>query len=455
MTENDIQRDQFGDDFQWGVATAAFQTEGGCNADGKGPSIWDRFTAKKGKIRNGDHARQACEFYSDFKRDIDLVKALNIPNFRFSISWSRLMPEGVPPVNQAGVDFYSRVIDYCLEQGVEPWITLYHWDLPQALEDRGGWTNREVVGWFAGFARLCAERYGDRVGHWMVMNEPVVFTGAGYFLGVHAPGRRGLKNFLSAVHHTALSMAEGGRVLRSILPDAQIGTTFSCSPVEARSQRRRDIAATRRADALINRLFIEPLLGMGYPEQDLPVLKRLRRYFRDGDEERLSFDFDFIGLQNYTREVVAHSWLTPYLQAKIVSARTRKVELTEMGWEVYPPSIYDAIRQFNRYPRIRKIIITENGAAFPDLPVEDQDGHIVVNDEQRRSYLQAHIAQVLKAKQEGMKVSGYFVWTLTDNFEWAEGFRPRFGLVYVDFQTQRRIIKSSGHWFSDFLSFKA
>ena len=193
---------------------------------------------------------------------------------------------------------------------------------------------------------------------------------------------------------------------------------------------------------------------MGYPEQDFPLLKKLRRYFKDGDEERLAFDFDFIGLQNYTREVVAHSWLTPYLQAKIVTARKRKVELTAMDWEVYPPSIYEATKRFDGYPQIRKIYITENGAAFPDTLVEDGAGNVHVDDEQRRSYLQSHLAQVLKAKEEGMKVQGYFVWTLTDNFEWAEGFRPRFGLVYVDFPTQRRTIKSSGHWYARFLAFQ-
>ena len=455
MTENKLTRKQFGNDFQWGVSTAAFQMEGCCDADGKGPSIWDTFTAKKGKILNGDDARKACDFYADFKRDIDLVKALNIPNFRFSISWSRLMPSGVLPVNPSGIDFYNRVIDYCLELGIEPWITLYHWDLPQALEERGGWTNREVVDWFADFTRLCARSYGDRVRYWMVMNEPVVFTGAGYFLGVHAPGRRGLKHFLPAVHHVALSIAEGGRVLRSLLPDAQIGTTFSCSPIEAFSQGRRDVAAARRADALMNRLFIEPLLGMGYPEADFPVLRKLRRYFVEGDEGRLAFDFDFIGLQNYTREVVAHSWLTPYLGAKIVTARKRKVALTAMDWEVYPPSIYEAIKKFNSYSQIRKIYITENGAAFPDELLENEEGSAQVDDERRRSYLQSHLAQVLKARQEGMKVQGYFVWTLTDNFEWAEGFRPRFGLVYVDFPTQQRTIKSSGHWFARFLGTKA
>ncbi len=446
MTEEELHRGQFGDDFQWGVSTAAFQIEGSCDADGKGRSIWDSFTASGGKILDRHHAKVACDFYKEYERDIDLVKRLHIPNFRFSISWPRILPEGVGRVNQKGIDFYNGVIDRCLAQGIEPWVTLYHWDLPQALEDRGGWTNRAVIGWFSEYVALCAKHFGDRVKHWMVMNEPVVFTGAGYFLGKHAPGRKGLKNFLPAVHHVALSMAEGGRVLRTLLPHAEIGTTFSCSPLHPFSDKQRDVVALRKADALMNRLFIEPVLGMGYPVDDLPVLKKLYRYFQEGDEAKLAFDFDFVGLQNYTREIIRSSFFTPYIGASIVSAKDRKVPLTEMNWEVYPDSIYESIKKYNSYAQIKKIYITENGAAFADQVIEGQ-----VHDPQRVDYLKCYIEQVLRAKQEGMKIDGYFIWTLTDNFEWAEGYHPRFGIVHVDFDTQERIVKSSGKWYARFL----
>jgi len=436
----------FGEDFKWGVSTAAFQIEGACDVDGKGVSIWDAFTAKKGKVPSGHKADVACDFYNNFQADIDLVKKLNIPNFRFSISWTRVLPNGTGNVNQAGIDYYNRVIDYCIAQGVEPWVTIYHWDLPQILEDNGGWTNREVVAWFTEFVDLCAKSFGDRVRYWMVMNEPSVFSGAGYFFGIHAPGRTGLKNFLPVIHHVVLSMVAGARKLREILPNAVIGTTFSCSHIEPRSDSKRDVRAAKVADALVNRLFIEPVLGLGYPVSDIPVLKGLEKFYRPGDDQNMTFDFDFIGLQNYTREIVRYSFFTPYINASLVKAKDRKVDITAMGWEVYPPAIYHVIKKFNAYPQIKKILITENGAAFPDSLADDE-----VNDPKRVAYLQDHLKQVLEAKREGCRVEGYFVWTLTDNFEWAEGYHPRFGLIHVDFDTQKRIVKASGKWYADFL----
>jgi len=441
-----INKQVFGDDFVWGVSAAALQIEGAFDAHGKGQSIWDVFSAKKGKILNGDLPRTSCDFYNEYKQDIDIIKRLNIPCFRFSISWPRILPNGSGEINQAGIDFYNRVINYCLEQGVEPWLTIYHWDLPQALEAKGGWTNREIVDWFTNFATVCAQSFGDRVKHWMVMNEPGVFTGAGYFLGIHAPGRTGLKNFLPAIHHAVLCMAAGGKVLRELVPGAEIGTTFSCSYIEPHTDKPKNIAAAKRVDALLNRLFIEPILGLGYPTE-VAALKGIEKYKLPGDEELMKFDFDFIGVQNYTREIVKNSFFTPYVGASLVKAEKRGVPLTDMKWEVYPPSIYQMLKQFNGYPQIKKIYITENGAAFPDTV---SDGK--VDDPQRVAYLQQYLQQVLKAKKEGLKVSGYFIWTLTDNFEWAEGYHPRFGLIYVDFKTQQRIIKGSGHWYANFLN---
>jgi beta-glucosidase len=436
----------FGDDFIWGVSTAAPQIEGACDTDGKGESIWDAFAAKKGKILNNDSLVIACDFYNQYQKDIDLIKQLNIPNFRFSISWTRVLPDGTGEVNQAGIAYYNRVIDYCLEQGIEPWLTIYHWDLPQALELKGGWTNREVIDWFARFVTICAKSFGNRVKHWMVMNEPAVFTGAGYFLGIHAPGRTGLKNFLPAIHHTVLSMVAGAKTLRNLLPGAQIGTTFSCSHIEPYTDKLKDINAAKRVDALINRLFIEPILGLGYPVNEIPVLKGIEKYRQPEDEKNSTFDFDFIGIQNYTREIVKYSFFTPYVSASLVKAEDRGVTLTSMKWEVYPQAIYQMIKKFNSYPQIKKLYITENGAAFPDEVTDNK-----VHDPVRVEYLQTHLQQVLKAKREGYKVDGYFIWTLTDNFEWAEGYHPRFGLIYVDFNTQRRIIKSSGKWYGEFL----
>lgn len=437
-------REVFGKDFKWGVSTSAYQTEGSFEEDGKGHSIWDVFTNRKDY--KGHNANTACDFYNTFSQDLLLLKTLGIPNFRFSLSWPRLIPGGHSISNPKGVDFYNRVIDQCLELNIEPWLTLYHWDLPHAIEIKGGWVNRDIVSWFSEYAELCAIKFGDRVKKWMVLNEPMVFTGAGYFMGVHAPGKKGLKNFLPAMHHAALAQAAGGRILKERITDAEIGTTFSCSHIDPFRNIPRDEAAAARVDALLNRLFIEPSLGMGYPEE-LKILKRVSDYFLSGDEKLLRFDFDFIGLQNYTREVVKYSLFTPYLHAKIVKAEKRKVPLTEMGWEVYPRAMYHILKKFNEYPGVKKIIITENGAAFPDKMEND-----FIMDSDRIDFLYQNIRYMAKAKKEGVKVDGYFVWSLTDNFEWAEGYHPRFGLVHVNFKTQQRIIKSSGYWYKEMIS---
>jgi beta-glucosidase len=442
----DLQANDFGEDFIWGVSTAAYQIEGAHDIHDKGPSIWDHFTSKKGNTYQNQHGNDACEFYHKFQEDILLMRKMNIDHFRFSLSWARILPNGTGAISSKGIQFYNDVINFCLECGITPWVTLYHWDLPLALEEKGGWTNREILGWFQEYVTVCANSFGDRVKNWMVLNEPMVFTGAGYFLGVHAPGRKGLKNFLPSVHHAVLCQAAGGRILRNLVANANIGTTFSCSQISPYRNNSRDHKAAERADAMLNRLFIEPSLGMGYPWDTIPVLKRLQSYIMPGDAENSVFDFDFVGIQNYTREKVKHSYFVPYIRAKIVKASKRKVRATLMDWEVYPPSIFKMIKRFNSYEGVKKIMITENGAAFAD---EIYQGG--VHDEERLSYLQAYLKQVNKAQREGLKVDGYFVWTFTDNFEWAEGYYPRFGLVYIDFENQQRIVKSSGQWFSRFL----
>ena len=439
-------KEEFGADFNWGVSTAAYQIEGAHITDGKGLSIWDTFSQKKKKIIDNHNGNIACDYYNRYAEDIALLYKLNIPNYRFSISWSRILPQGTGPINHKGVDFYNRIIDFCLELGIEPWITIYHWDLPEVLQKKGGWTNREVIHWFGYYVDCCIKLFGDRVKKWMILNEPMVFTGAGYFLGVHAPGKKGLTNFLSAAHHAALCQAEGGRIIKTLRNDCKVGTTISYSHIEPFRNTDRDIIASKKVDALLNRLFIEPLLGMGYPTKELKILERIERFMHHGDEGKLAFDMDFIGLQNYTRELVSYAPLMPFVRAKIIKANKRNVAHTLMNWEIYPPSIYHALKRINAYSGVKEIIITENGAAFKD---ELSNG--AVQDFERLAYLKNHLEQVLLAKKEGVKVNGYFVWTLLDNFEWAEGFHPRFGLVYVDFDTQKRVIKASGKWYSEFI----
>jgi beta-glucosidase len=444
--ESNINKSHFGRDFIWGVSTSAAQIEGAWNLDGKGISNWDQFATIPKVIANGDSPSISADFYHRFKEDIEIIKSLNISNFRFSISWSRLIPDGRGKVNEKGIDFYNQVIDYCIELNIEPWITVYHWDLPYSLEKMGGWSNREIIKWFEGYVTLCANSFGDRVKNWMVLNEPLVFTGAGYFIGKHAPGKKGFRNFLPAFHHTMLCQSLGIKVLKKILPNAEIGTTFSYTHVIPHSNSTRDKIAAEKADIILNKLCIEPLLGLGYPFDKLPVLKRMKKYMLDGDEELLMANPDFIGIQVYTREVVSHSIFVPYLQLKHIPAAKRTKNLTMMDWEIYPPAIYEAIRSLNKYDNIKKIIVTENGAAFKD---DAHYGFIV--DVERIQFLSENIKEVLRARQDGYKVDGYFVWSLMDNFEWTYGYKPTFGLVHIDYGTQKRTIKNSGLWYRDFL----
>lgn len=441
-----LHKEDFGKDFTWGIATAAYQIEGGKGSHGKGESIWDIFVKRKGKIFQNQTGDVACDFYNRYARDLILMADINITNYRFSISWSRLLPAGTGNINTQGIDFYNRVIDFCLELNITPWVTLYHWDLPQALQDKGGWVNRNIIDWFEEYISVCIKNFGDRVTNWMVLNEPMVFTGAGYFLGVHAPGKKGLNNFLAATHHAAMCQARGAAAIKSLQTKSNVGTTFSCSHIEPFNNSEKDIAAAKKVDALLNRLFIEPLLGLGYPVSDLKILQRIEKFIRKEDEKDLVFTMDFIGVQNYTREMVAHSSFMPFMKAKIIKANKRDVETTLMNWEVYPESIYNILKKYAAYENMPPLIVTENGAAFSD---ELKNGE--VHDPKRIQFIKDTICQVMRAKKEGVNVSGYFVWTFLDNFEWAEGYYPRFGLVYVDFATQKRIIKSSGNWYARFL----
>ncbi len=440
----------FGEDFLWGVAMAAAQNEGAYDSYGKGPSIWDQFSRRQGKIKSGHKPYVSCDFYHRYKDDLLLVKALGFRVFRFSISWSRILPEGTGKINKEGVAFYHRVIDECLKLELIPFVTLYHWDLPLALEKEGGWTSHLMLKWFNRYVTFCAEEYGSKVKNWIVLNEPFGFTSLGYMLGKHAPGRMGMTNFLPAVHHAALAQAEGGRILRKLVPHAYIGTTFSCSEVVPFSEKPDDLSAAKRVDILMNRLFIEPLLGMGFPREDFRFLDKLELYNKAWKyRERYSFQADFIGIQNYFPVVVKHNPLIPILNASEVKARTRKVNHTAMGWEINPESFYRTLKRFSQYQGIKEIIVTENGAMFKD---ELRDGQ--VRDQDRIDYFQQYLSALLRAKREGVPVRGYFAWTLMDNFEWSEGFHARFGLIHVDFKTQLRTIKDSGYWFRDLLTGK-
>jgi beta-glucosidase len=437
----------FGDDFVWGVASSAFQTEGAFKSEGKGLSIWDVFAQKQRfKIKDFSTPKHGNGFYENLEADIALLKELNVPAFRHSIAWSRILPEGNGAVNTKGLDFYNRMIDLCLEKNIEPWLTLYHWDLPYALHKKGGWTNRDILHHFEKFAEICAKNFGDRVKNWMVFNEPNAFVVLGYLLGIHAPGNMSLKKFLAATHHVALCHGLGGNVLKSEVAHSKVGSTFYSAVVDAYKQDEKNEMARKKADVLFNRLFLEPILGMGYPVQDLPLLNKMEPFIQQGDMEQIPFSFDFIGIQHYTRFITKYNPLIPIVNATQISAKGSGKPVTAMGWEIYPEGIYRVIQNFKAYPNMPELYITENGAAFKDVVYNGE-----IEDDNRIAYLQDYLAQVLKAKQEGVNIKGYFVWSFIDNFELGFGYKAKFGLVATNKKTHKRLVKKSGKWFAEFL----
>ncbi|QDO94704.1 family 1 glycosylhydrolase [Formosa sediminum] len=436
---------QFPKHFKWGVTISSYQNEGAYNTHGKGPSIWDTFTNRRTfKKGNGN---TATDFYSNYKEDIAHVKALNLDCFRFSLSWSRIFPDGEGKINPEGVQFYHHVIDHALEHNLEPWITLYHWDLPQALQNKGGWVNREILNWFESYVEFCTKEYGHKVNTWIILNEPMSFIGLGYYMGIHAPGKKGISNFLPASHHAALCQSLGGRIVRKNVENAVIGTTFSCSYVRPFNRRVMHKHAAVRIDALLNRFFIEPALGMGYPLDAFAGLNFMSKYMKPGDEDMLPFDFDFIGVQYYFKVVAKFSLLPPILFATEVPADKRNVKLNAMNLEIYPKGLYKMLEKFNAYPGVKAIYITESGVCFEDELIDGK-----INDKQRISYFKKTFKYTFKAIENNMPIKGYFIWTLVDNFEWAEGTKPRFGIIHTNFNTQKRTIKKSGLWIKRFLS---
>jgi beta-glucosidase len=445
FTGTDFVKADFGPGFLWGVASSAYQTEGAWNLDGKSESNWDHFSRIPGKIERGENADIAADFYHHYAEDIDLIKSMNFNVFRFSLSWPRILPEGTGTINPKGLDFYHKVIDKCLSVGIEPWITIYHWDMPEVLEAQGGWANRKIIDWFSEYTDVVTKEFGSKVKNWMVMNEQLSFTGNGYMEGVFAPGRKSLKAFMKSVHYSVLANAEGGRIIRRNIPDANIGTTFANTWVEPIDDKEKNIKAAARMDAIMNRLFIEPCLGLGYPEKTVPILKKMRSLYEEGDEARMAFDFDFIGVQYYFRTIAKKS-IMPGMRAKEIPASKRGVPANEMEGEIYPEGLYQILKKYSLYQGVKNLIVTENGTCVPDIL-----DNVRVHDSKRIEYFEDHLAAVLKAKRDGINVNGYFVWSPTDNFEWDKGYRTRFGLIYVDFHTLDRYIKDSGLWFREFL----
>lgn len=438
---------QFPEGFLWGVATSSYQIEGAWNEDGKGPSIWDVFSHTQGKIADGSTGDVACDHYHRWREDVALMKELGIKAYRFSVSWPRVLPQGRGPVNSKGLDFYDRLVDELLKNGIEPFLTLYHWDLPQALQDFGGWVNRDIAKWFADYAAVVARRLGDRVRWWATHNEPWVVAWIGHGWGEHAPGLRNPRCALQVAHHLLLSHGLAVEVLRDATGGAaRIGIVLNLTSVHPASDTAEDHAAAHRADGFSNRWFLDPLFWGSYPKDLWEGFGPMVPEVHPGDMACISRRLDFLGVNYYTRAVVAHDAQGGPLQVK--SVRPEKSAYTEMGWEIYPQGLYELLIRLHRDYKPATIIITENGAAFAD--VVSADGR--VHDQPRIDYLRDHLVQAHRAIREGVPLEGYFVWSLMDNFEWAHGYTKRFGLVYVDFSTQRRIPKDSALWYRDVIA---
>jgi beta-glucosidase len=437
----------FPKDFRWGVATAAYQIEGGVNEGGRGQSIWDTFCRVKGAIDNGDTGDVACDHYHRWREDVALMHRLGLKNYRFSIAWSRVLPNGVGAVNQTGLDFYDKLVDELLKNKIEPFVTLYHWDLPQALQDKGGWAVRETTDAFASYVDVVSKRLGDRVKFWATHNEPLVASFFGHGSGEHAPGIKDNAIALKVTHHLLLSHGKAVQVLRTNAKKAKVGITNVTLWVESSSDKDADIKAAQRYDSAVTRWFFDPVFKGEYPKEIYDFYAAILKNknflsIQDGDMKTISTPIDFVGLNYYTRHVVGAGFQPPVL----ISMKPPVGEPTEMGWEVYPQGLYNVIKRINQDYAPKEIYITENGAAYKD---ELKDGKI--SDEKRVAYLREHFLQAHRAIQDGVPLKGYFVWSLMDNFEWKLGYLKRFGIVYIDYLTQKRIVKQSGEWFAKIL----
>lgn len=433
----------FPEGFYWGAATSAYQIEGAWEEDGKGEHIWDRFSHTPGKIKNGDTGDIACDHYHRWQEDVQLMKGLGLRAYRFSISWGRIFPEGRGEIITAGIDFYNRLVDELLQNGIEPFITLYHWDLPQVLQDQGGWPSRATVEAFVEYADLVSTKLGDRVKHWMTFNEPFVSAWLGYMDGHHAPGHKDVDEMLAAAHHLLLAHGLSIPVIRNNVPNAQVGIVLNLSSLMPASRSAADRAATWVHDGIVNRWYLDPLEGRGYPQDMVNHFGRPMEFVKQGDLPIIAVPIDYLGINYYTRGIVRSTEIPEgENEPQTLFANPNP---TDMGWEVYPQGLFDILARVHFDYNFPMLYITENGAAYPDQI--DEDG--LVDDPLRTAYYREHLKAVSKAIEIGVPIKGYFAWSLLDNFEWAHGYSMRFGLIYVDYETQQRVLKNSAKYYRD------
>ena len=432
--------------FLWGAATASYQIEGGVGEGGRGASIWDRFSHTPGNIEGGATGDIAADHYHRFGEDVGLMADLGLDAYRFSIAWPRLFPDGGGQLNRAGLDFYERLVDRLLERGIAPMATLYHWDLPQALQDRqGGWVSRDTASRFADYATAAFAALGDRVGHWVTLNEPWVSAFVGQYDGRHAPGVRDLTSALRTAHHLYLGHAAAVASFRALGLPGEIGITLNLNPADSASDRAEDGRAAILCDGNLNRWFLDPLFRASYPADMVEHYLRLGAdldFIEPGDLDGMARPLDFLGVNYYFRNIVSAT--TDGLGWEAARARASDKELSNIGWAITPDGLRDILGRVRRDYTTLPTYVTENGIALDD--VVGPDG--TVHDPRRIDYLAGHFAAAEAAIGDGTDLRGYFVWSLLDNFEWSLGYRPRFGLVYVDYTTQRRIPKSSAAWYA-------
>ncbi|WP_026371085.1 GH1 family beta-glucosidase [Kallotenue papyrolyticum] len=440
MTTTD-QTTRFPDDFVWGAATAAYQIEGAAHEDGRGESIWDRFSHTPGKTLNGDTGDVACDHYHRWRDDIALMQALGLRAYRFSIAWPRIMPNGRGALNPAGLDFYDRLVDGLLAAGITPWATLYHWDLPQALEDAGGWPNRATAEAFAAYVDAVTRRLGDRVRYWITLNEPWCSAFLGYHIGHHAPGRTSFRDALAAAHTLLLAHGLAVPIIRANSRGARVGITLNPAQVYAVSPEAEDQAAAWRYDGYFNRWFLDPLYGRGYPEDMLALYGADAPAASPAELATIAAPTDFLGVNYYAPSFIRHDPGSAFFA--IGHQRRDDLDYTAMDWAVYPQGLTDLLQRLQRDYPVGELYVTENGAAYDDAPPRDG----VVADPERTRYYRLHLNACRQAIAAGVPLKGYFAWSLMDNFEWAFGYTKRFGIVYVDYTTQQRMIKASGHWY--------
>lgn len=438
---------QFPKGFLFGTATAAYQIEGGWNADGKGPSTWDVFTHKPGKIKNCDTGDVACNTYCDFRTDLDIMAELELNAYRFSIAWSRVLPQGKGQINSKGLDYYNRLVDALLEKNISPFITLFHWDMPQALfEKYGGFAGRETANYFADYVEIILRSLSDRVKHWITLNEPWEHAFFGHFIGEHAPGISNPWTYFKVAHHELLGHGLAVERIRSVAADAQVGITLSQFPIYPLAETPEHQDAARFADQFMNLFYLDGLYKGKYPEALMNRLWPFRPKILPGDMEIISRPFDFLGVNYYTRQFARRVWYLPFFRSWVDRDPPPGIRHPQLGPQGYPQGIRELAKRYREEYGNPVIYITENGAASEDIV---EDGR--VRDTYRQKYLELYLAELSLAIQEGSDVRGYFVWSLVDNFEWSSGYSCRMGLIHVDHATQKRTIKDSGYWMREMI----